>query len=429
MAQKRLPFEGLRICDFSWYAAAPVATKYLGDHGAQVIKMEYSGRPDNIRISMPKIPGKEESLNVGGWFNNMNSSKLCLGLNLAHPRARDVYHRLILASDMVVENFSPRIKENLGLNYEDYVKLKPDIVWVDQPMQGLTGPHKYRAGFGAIITPLGGLSYLTGFPDRPPVGTGTNYTDYVINPGHLVVAIIGALRRRQKTGKGQHIVMAQIASAASALETAILDYTVNNRIQERHGNRLPYAAPHGCYPCKGEDRDCIYLTPLGPVPGRKDDRWCVIAVFTDDEWRAFCDVIGNPAWTEDPKFATLLGRKENEDELDALVADWTRERPPEEVMLLMQRAGVPAGVVQDGEDVLTQDPHLRARGYYVYQDHSEAGHTAYDGIAFKLSATPGKLSSPAPRIGEHTEYVCKEIIQMAAEEFDELLVEGVIEVG
>jgi benzylsuccinate CoA-transferase BbsF subunit len=223
--------------------------------------------------------------------------------------------------------------------------------------------------------------------------------------------------------------MAQIASAASALETAILDYTVNNRIQERNGNRIPYAAPHGCYPCKGEDRDCIYLTPFGPAPGRKDDRWCVIAVFSDEEWKAFCDVIGNPAWAKDPKFATLLGRKQNEDELDALVADWTRERPPEEVMLLMQRAGVPAGAVQDGEDILIHDPHLRARGYYVYQDHSEAGHTAYDGIAFKLSATPGELRSGAPRIGEHTELVCKEILQMADEDVDELLMEGVLEIG
>jgi benzylsuccinate CoA-transferase BbsF subunit len=173
----------------------------------------------------------------------------------------------------------------------------------------------------------------------------------------------------------------------------------------------------------------MYITPLGPALGRKDDRWCVIAVSSDDEWRAFCDVIGNPAWTKDPKFATLLGRKKNEDELDALVAEWTRERLPEEVMLLMQHAGVPAGVVQDGEDVLIHDPHLKARGYYVYQDHSEAGHTAYDGIAFKLSATPGKLRSPAPRIGEHTEFVCKEILGMAGEEINELLVEGVLEIG
>ncbi|MFQ5924534.1 MAG: CaiB/BaiF CoA transferase family protein [Dehalococcoidia bacterium] len=429
MGESKLPFAGIRVCDFSWFAAAPVATKCLADFGAEVIKMESSTHPDGIRMAMPQAPGKETDLGSGGWFNNQNSSKLCLGLNLAHPRAKEVYDRLILASDIVVENFSPRMKERLGLNYEDYVKLKPDIIWVDQPMQGLTGPHKYRVGFGAVITPVAGLSYLSGFPHRPPVGTGTNYTDYVINPGHLALAIIAVLRYRKRSGKGQHIVMSQFESAVSVLETAILDYTVNKRIQPRLGNRTPYAAPHGCYRCKGEDRDCIYYTALGAAPGRKDDRWCVIAVFSDGEWKAFCHVIGNPPWSEDPKFSTLLGRKENEDELDRLVEEWTIQRRPEEVMMLMQHAGVSAGVVQDAEDLLLHDPQLRARGYYVYLDHSVTGHSAYDGIACKLSKTPGKLSRAAPRIGEHTEFVCQEILGMAEEEINEYLVAGVLEVG
>jgi benzylsuccinate CoA-transferase BbsF subunit len=424
-----MPFEGIRVCDFSWFAAGPVATRTLADHGAEVIKMESATRADGIRIAMPHKTGKEEDLNTGGWFNNMNTSKMCLGLNLTHPRAKEVYDKLILASDIVVENFSPLLKDRLGLNYDDYAKIKPDLIWVDQPMQGLDGPHRNRAGFGAVITPVGGLSYLSGFPGRPPIGTGTNYTDYVINPGHLAIAIIAALRRRNRTGKGQHIVMAQFASAASVLGTAILDYTVNDRIQECNGNRAPDAAPHNCYRCKGEDRDCTYVTTTGAAPGRKNERWCVITVFTDDQWLTFCDVIGNPTWTRDPKFATLLGRKENEEELDRLVGEWTIERSPEEVMMLMQQAGVPAGVVQDAEDLVVHDPQLRAREYYVYLDHSETGHSAYDSFAYKLSATPGKLSRAAPRIGEHTEHVCKEILSMDEETFDELLMEGVIEIG
>ncbi|KPJ54454.1 MAG: hypothetical protein AMJ37_00555 [Dehalococcoidia bacterium DG_18] len=432
MEEKKLPLEGIRVCDFSWYAAAPVATKCLADFGAEVIKMEYSAHPDLIRIAMPQAPGKEGDLGAGGWFNNENSSKLCLGLNLTHPRAKEIYDKLILASDIVVENFSPAVKERMGLNYEDYVKLKPDIIWVDQPMQGLIGPYKYTPGFGAIITPLGGLSHLSGFPHRPPVGTGTNYTDYVINPGHLAIAVIAALRYRKLTGQGQQIVMAQLGSAVSVLETAILDYTVNNRTPPRTGNRIPYAAPHGCYRCKGEDRDCVYYNMYSvphEIPGRKDDRWCVIAVFSDEEWEAFCDVISNPPWTRDRKFSTLLGRKENEDELDSLVQEWTIQRSPEEVTMLMQQAGVSAGVVQDAEDILVHDPQLRARGYYVYLDHSVTGHSAYDGIAFKLSETPGKLTRPAPRIGEHSEYVCKEILGMAEKEINDYLVEGVLEVG
>ena len=430
MTDKKLPFEGIRVCDFSWFAASPVATKMLADHGAEVIKMESMTHPDGIRASSPKTPGMEdESLNVCGWFNNMNSSKLCLGLNLGHPQAKSVYDRLIMASDIVVENFSPRVKDRMGLNYEDYAKVKPDLIWVDQPMQGLIGPHRNRAGFGAVITPLGGLSHLSGYPNRPPIGTGTNYTDYVINSGHLSIAIIGALRRRRKTGKGQHIVMAQVASAAAILETAVLDYTVNQRIQERNGNRIPNAAPHGCYPCRGEDRDITVITNLGPAPAKKDNRWCVIAVFTDDQWHSFCGVMGNPAWTEDEKFSTLLSRKQNEEELDKLVGEWTVNKTPEEVMMMMQQAGVPAGVVQDAEDILACDPQLKSRGYYVYLDHCEAGNTAYDGFAYKLSETPGKLESAAPRIGEHTEYLCTEVLGMSEDEMNDLLVEGVLEIG
>lgn len=429
MVESTLPFEGIRVCDFSWVAASPVATKCLADFGAEVIKIEYSAHPDVIRVAAPHPPGQETDLNAGGWSNNMNSSKLCLGLNLGHPRAKEVYDRLILASDIVWENFSPRTTERLGLNYEDYARLKPDLIWVDQPMQGLIGPDKYTAGFGSLITPLGGLSYSSGFGHRPPVGTGTNYTDYVINPGHLLIPVLAALRYRKRTGKGRHIVMAQYASAASVLETAILDYTVNDRIQSRDGNRIPYAAPHGCYPCKGDDRAVTYVSALGPAAGVKDDRWCAIAVFSDDEWSAFCGVIGNPPWTTDPRFSTLEARKQNEDDLDRLVQEWTITRSPEEVMVLMQQAGVPAGVVQDAEDLLVSDAHLRTRGYYVYLDHSVTGHSAYDGIAYRLSETPGELSRAAPRIGEHTEYVCREILGMTEEEVNEYLTEEVLEIG
>lgn len=429
MEQGKQPLSEIRICDFSWFAAAPIATKTLADMGAQVIKMEWSAHPDLIRLSAPHPPGKETDLNTGGWFNNFNTSKLCLGINLAHPKAKEVYEKLIMISDIVVQNFSPAMTDRLGLKYENYTKKKPDLIWVDQPMQGLIGPHRNRAGFGAVITPMSGLSYITGFPGRAPVGTNTNYTDYVINPGHLAIAVMGALRRRRRTGKGQHIVMSQLASSACALDTTILDYTVNGRIREKEGNASPWAAPHAAYRCRSEDRYALLLTPLGVSRGSKSDRWCVVACFTDEQWWSFCDVIGNPSWTMDPKFATLLGRKENEAELDKLIEEWAIERSPEEVMMLMQQAGVPAGVVQDAEDILLQDPHLRSRGYYVYLDHSETGHSAYDSTGYKLSATPSKQSRPAPRIGEHTEYVCKEILGMKEEEITELIVEGLLEVG
>ena len=152
-------------------------------------------------------------------------------------------------------------------------------------------------------------------------------------------------------------------------------------------------------------------------------------MFNNDEWAAFCNVIGNPAWTKDPRFSTLSARKENEDQLDRMIQQWTAERSPEEVMMLMQQAGVPAGVVQDAEDILARDVHLKERGYYVYLEHSVTGRSAYDGIAYKLSETPGMPTSAAPRIGEHTEYICREILGMTEVQFDEYLVEGAIEIG
>ena len=425
MDKKKLPFEGIRVCDFTWFAAGPIATKLLADHGAEVIKIESMAHFDRLRFVQPVPDDKAGNLNCGGFFNNFNTSKLGMVLDMAKPKALEIATKLILASDIVIENFSPRVMEKFELTYEKFAPLKPELIWVDQPMQGLSGPHKYYAGYGALITPLGGLAHLTGFPNRPPIGTGTNYTDYVINCGHLFIAIAAALRQRHKTGKGQHIVMSQIESAVSILETAILDYTVNGRAHSRNGNRLPYAAPHGVYRCKGEERDCIYISANGPMPGKKDDRWCAIGVFNDAQWKALCHVMADPDWTEDARFATMLARKENEDDLDLLIEEWTKERSPEEVMRQLQQAGIPAGVVQDAEDMLVRDPHLKDRDYYVYLDHPEAGQIANDGPPFKLSATPGRLSRPAPLMGEHTEYVCQKILGMSEEETNQCYVDEV----
>jgi crotonobetainyl-CoA:carnitine CoA-transferase CaiB-like acyl-CoA transferase len=397
----------------------------LADHGAEVIRIESMTHFDRLRFIQPVADDKAGNLNCGGFFNNFNTSKLGILLNLEKPKALEIATRLILASDIVVENFSPRVMEKLNINYEKFSSLKPELIWVDQPMQGLTGPHKYYAGYGSLITPLGGLSHLTGFPNRPPIGTGTNYTDYVINCGHLFIAIVAALRHRQKTGKGQHIVMSQLESAVSILETAILDYTVNGRAHFRQGNRLPYAAPHGVYRCKGEDKDCVYITANGPIKGKKDDRWCAITVFNDEQWKALCRVLGNPSWIKDPKFKALSGRKENEDELDRRIEEWTHDKSPEDIMHRMQQGGVPAGIVQDAEDILTRDPHIKDREYYIYLDHAEAGRIANDGPPFRLSKTPGNISRPAHLMGEHTDFVCQKILGMTEEETNQCYIEEV----
>jgi benzylsuccinate CoA-transferase BbsF subunit len=320
--------------------------------------------------------------------------------------------------------------ENWGLTYKDVAEVRPDIIYANMPMQGIWGPHRDFLGFGGILAPVTGFTYLTGWPDRTPIGVGTNYPDYVVNPGHCVIAVLAALRYRARTGKGQQIELAQTESTISAVGPAVLEYAANGRVPERNGNRVPHAAPHGVFPCqsrpfRGELPPRYALTATGD--SSIEDRWIAIAVCTDDQWEALKDVMGRPAWAAEERFATLLGRKAHEDDLEQGVSAWTSTMVAEEAMRLLQAKGVPAGVVQTAEDVLDHDEHMKARGFYVYLDHPEAGRTAYDGPQFRLSESPARLHGPAPLIGEHNDYVLREVIRYPDERIAELLVEGVIQ--
>jgi benzylsuccinate CoA-transferase BbsF subunit len=308
----------------------------------------------------------------------------------------------------MLENYTPRVVEKWGLTYQDVVGVRPDIIYANMPMQGTWGPHRDFLGFGGVLAPLTGYSYLVGWPDRTPAGMGTNYPDYVINPGHAVVAIMAALRHRDRTGQGQLIELAQLESTVSGLGTYLLDYSINGRVGERNGNRCEYAAPHGAFACEGTDQ------------------WCVIAVFDDQQWAALKRCMGEPEWAQSSEFSTLLGRKRNEDELEGLVTGWTSTMTAEAIADLLQDQGVPAGIVQSAEDVLDHDQHVNARGFYVYLDHPEAGRTAYDGPHFRLNETPGVLRSPAPLLGQHNQYVLHDLLAVGDDRTTELLVNQVV---
>jgi len=417
MTENRLPLTDVKVADFSWFGAGPICAAVMAYYGAEVVRVESETHVDGLRALLPVAEGKL-GYNVSGWFNNYNAGKLSLTLNLNTARGRELAHELVRWSDVFLTNFTPSVIERWSLTYEELVKVKPDIIAAYQPMQGFEGPQRDFLGFGAVLTPTAGFSHLTGFPGAAPVGLGTNYPDYVINPIHTLTAMLAALHYRRRTGKGQRIELAQVESAAGALGPALMDYTVNGRVQERAGNRSPYAAPHGAFRCQ--------LLKGAGFLGTDEERWCVIAVFTDEEWEALCRVMGDPAWARDERFATFRARKENEDELERLIGAWTSTRTPEEVMESLQAAGVPAGVVQNARDVLDSDPHLKERGYYVYLDHPEAGRTAYDSVGFRLTKTPGAYRSPAPCLGEHTEYVCKEILKLSDEEIAQLVIDEVL---
>ncbi len=309
--------------------------------------------------------------------------------------------RLVQWADVVVESYTPGVMKRLGLDYDQLKKIKPDIIMASSCLMGQTGPYAPYRGFGGQASALLGFFDITGYADGLPTGPYAAYSDFVAHR-YLIIAIVRALDHRRKTGKGQYIDQSQFEACLHFLAPGILDYNVNGRLISREGNHDPYAAPHGAYRCLGEDR------------------WCVIAVSTDEEWQAFCRVIGTPEIAQDPRFNTVLSRKKNENELEKLVESWTVNHSPEEVMKLMQEAGVPAGVVKTSEDIY-EDPQLNHRHHLSVQNHRGIGLHAYENFGFRLSKTPGEIRSAAPCLGEHNDYVFKEVLGMSEEEIAELL--------
>jgi benzylsuccinate CoA-transferase BbsF subunit len=406
--------EGLKVADFSWFGAGPICGEHLASYGATVVRIESETHIDSLRTIAPFPPGKT-GYNVSGYFNNFNAGKYDLLLNMNAEGAQPIARKLIEWADVFLSNITPRVIERWGLTYDKLSEWNPKIIAAYQPMQGYNGPHRDFLGFGAVLTPITGYSYLTGFPPNKPIGVGTNYPDYVINPGHTLVAILAALHYRRRTGKGQLIECAQLESSVAPLGPAIFDYTANGVIQGQAGNRLPEAAPHSAYKCK----------PLTDGGRPMDERWLAVACFSDEQWRALSEAIGAD-WARDRKFATHEARKQNETDLDAAIAAWTADKDAYELMNDLQSRGVPAGVVQSAREILDYDEHVRDRGFYAYLDHPETGRAAYDGPPFRLSKTPGELRWPAPLLGEHTEYVCKDLLGLDDEQIANLMVEGVL---
>ncbi|HJP40852.1 MAG TPA: CoA transferase [Dehalococcoidia bacterium] len=413
------PLDGLRVGDFSWYGAGPIAGSTLAMYGAEVVRVESEAKMDGIRSVQPIAMNDDGTFktgyNVSGYFNNYNASKLGIQLNLNSEKGQEIGYRLIEKCDIFLTNFTPRVIDKWNLGYEQIKVVNPTIIAAYAPMQGLVGPHRNFLGFGAVLTPITGVSHLSGFPERPPLGVGTNYPDYVINPGHTVVAILAALRHRNRTGAGQMIELPQIESMANVLGTAVADCLANGTVQTRTGNRGLISAPHGVFRCLDD-----------PESVASPDRWVAINCRNDGEWRSLCSALGRQEEFADPRFATFEERKANEDALEETVSGWVRGLRAESVAELLQANGIPAGVVQNAQDMLERDPHLKARNYYQYLEHAEAGRTAYDGTPSHLSMTPGYHTSAAIMFGEHTWEVCERIIGLNADEVADLLADGVL---
>lgn len=413
------PLEGIKVADFSWFGAGPIAGNTLSQFGAEVVRVESETKVDGLRSVHPFALNADGAFktgyNVSGYFNNFNTGKLGISLNLNVEKGQEIGYRLIEWADFFLTNFTPRVIEKWNLSYPQISRVNPRIIAAYAPMQGMEGPHKDFLGFGAVLTPVTGLSEMSGFPHRPPFGVGTNYPDYVINPGHTATAMLAALRYRNRTGKGQCIELPQLESVVNTLGTAVVERLVNGTNPSRNGNRSNWCSPHGAFRCQDD-----------PESVDSPDRWVVMACRDESEWAKAAEVLGHPEAATDDRFANLAARKSNEDELEQLINSWTKEWKANDLCYALQAAGIPAGVVQHAQDLLDRDPHIKARGYYQYVDHPEAGREAHDGPAAVLSKTPGYVSGPAPLMGEHTMEVCERILGLNMDEVADLLAEGVL---
>lgn len=414
MGENTGPLSGIRVVDFSWIVAGPQATRIMADFGAEVIRIEYEGRLDSVRIG-----GGSDSPNMSGMFNDLSRNKLSMTLNVRHPMGLDLVKQLIGKADVVLENFSAGVLDSWGLSYDVLKAIKPDIIYISMSGFGHTGRDKNYTTWGPTAQGLSGLTFLSGLPsdEEQPAGWGFSYMD---NTGgyYGVMAVLLALHHRNRTGEGQRIDMSQVEAGMVLTGPTVLDYEVNGRSARRPGfppgNRsvYPATAPHNTYRCRGID-----------AAGQR--RWVAISVYTEEQWQAMVKVMGNPAWAKDPKFATRLDRVDHQDELDRNIEEWTTTLGSFEVMYSLQNVGVPAGAVESAEDRIEYDPQLKARNFYPVADHAELGPHRFQGMPVQLSRTPWELKRGAPLLGEHNEYVCKEILGMTDEQYVEYFENGV----
>ena len=402
------PLEGIKVLDFCWVAVGPMTTRYLAEYGATVIRVESGKRPETLRRAAPFKDGIS-GINRSGYFASYNPNKYGITIDMGHARAKELVLRLVSWANLVTENFTPGTMERWGLGYEDLQAINPAIVMYSTSMLGRGGPMERQPGFGPVLSSLAGLTHITGWPDRDPVNPYGAYTDF-IGPRFAVASILAALDYQRRTGQGLHLDMSQLETSLHFTAPFILDCSVNGREQGRRGNSDPGAVPHGAYPCRGEDR------------------WIAIACQTDQEWEAFLELINPVDWDDDRRHqaSTLVGRKTVEEDLDKMITDWTGDQDSQELMYTLQDAGVPAGVVNDCRD-LFQDPQLVHREHFKFLDHAEIGPYPSDQSEFDLSKTPGSLDTPAPLLGEHTEYALKELVGLSEDEYRSFEDDGVLE--
>ena len=413
-----LPLSGIRVLDLSRVFAMPYCGAYLADLGAEVIKVEthHNAFVDTTRTLNGPYPDNEPGelyYERGGTFHTLNRGKLSVTLDLRSEAALEILRRLVSVSDVMLENFTPRVMRRFGLDYPNLKAVKPDLIMVSNTGYGHSGPWTNFGAMATALEPTHGTGAFTGYldvdadgntsPGAVPNKIANSYTDFLAS-WTAQLAVLASLIHRARTGRGMWIDLAMYQVGASFMGEGLLDFAFNGRRDRRMGNRHETLSPHGCYPCRG------------------NDQWAVIAARDDEDWRALCQAMGMPELAGDPRFADPIIRHRNQDALDAIIAAWTAHRSKYDVMNLLQAAGVPAGPVLDGRDMLS-DPHFRARGYFESVAHDATtglGRQEYVSRGWRMSDSDVRIRKSAPLLGEDNRYVLSQVLGLSDDAIAEL---------
>jgi crotonobetainyl-CoA:carnitine CoA-transferase CaiB-like acyl-CoA transferase len=413
------PLANIRIADFCWMGVGSLATRFLADMGAEVIKIEHMSRIDLMRrhpIYKNNATGVGQtqlsaSVDASGMHNNYSRNKLGVSLNLRSPAGRAMAERLISASNMVTENFAPGVMESWGLTYERISELSANAIYARMSGFGHSGPYESYRSYGPVVQAMSGLSFISGLPGKEPSGWGLSYMDNqaaYYNTNALLMAIFN----REMTGAGCEIDVSAVDAGVTLVGPLMLDVSVNGRRTRSGdfppGNREIYgnAAPHGVYPAMGEDQ------------------WIAIAVETDGQWQALCDTLGTAQWRDDTRFASSEARFAHRDAIDTLLAERTREENAYELMHRLQAAGVMAAAAQDAEHLIDLDPQLAAREVFFTLDHPVIGPAQFEGIPIRMSKGGAQNWRSAPMMGEDNRYVFCKILGLSEDEYAQAEAEG-----
>ena len=379
-----------RILDFTWVLAGPYATRLLADFGAEVIKAQ------------PLLSPDDDSLFAREYYNQWNRNKFGISLNLNTPEGIELAKRLVAISDIVIENFTPRVMANWRLDYENLKKIKSDIIMLSMSVMGQTGPLRDYTGFGPTVQALSGMTAMTSFDEEPPLGPGFSYADHVAGL-YASMALLGALEHRRQTGEGQHIDISQVETMVSLLGGAVMEASAGKDVKPR-GNHSSKGTPHNVYKCRG------------------DDKWIAISVNSEEDWQGLKQVMSNPSWADDEKFEALSGRIENREELDELIGKWTQLYSGTEIMTLLQQNGIAAGVVQNTAELM-QNHQLVDRNFFI---RGKNGHAMADTNPIKLSRTAAAYHRRAPALGQDNDYIYHQLLGLSYDEIAGLKEKGII---